>query len=70
MEKSQVATINLASLTLATRMAEEIYLTQYGLMAERHWRKEPERLKANNYGIRTATGSMAPLKAFASSRMT
>ncbi|MEP6955495.1 MAG: hypothetical protein ABI883_01615 [Chthoniobacterales bacterium] len=24
---------------MKTRMADEIYLTQYGLMAERHWRE-------------------------------
>ncbi len=39
MERSRVATINLAFLTLETRMADEIYLTQYGLMAERPWRE-------------------------------
>ncbi len=38
-EKSRLATINLAFLNSETRMAQEIYLTQYGLMAERHWRE-------------------------------
>ncbi len=39
MERSQFATINSAFLILETRMAQEIYLTQYGLMAEKHWRE-------------------------------
>src|ERR1700736_5098563 len=39
MERSRVATINSASLTLQFPMGDEIYLTQYGLMAERHWRE-------------------------------
>ena len=39
MERSQFATISSAFLILETPMAEEIYLTQYGLMAERHWRE-------------------------------
>jgi hypothetical protein len=39
MERSRIATINSASLILETAMAEPIYLTQYGLMAERHWRE-------------------------------
>ncbi len=39
MERSRVATINSAFLILEPRMAQEIYLTQYGLMAERHWRE-------------------------------
>jgi hypothetical protein len=39
MERSRPATINSAFLILETLMAEEIYLTVYGLMAERHWRE-------------------------------
>jgi hypothetical protein len=39
MEKSRLATINSTSLTSQTRMAQQIYLTQYGRMAERHWRE-------------------------------
>jgi len=39
MGKSRLATINSAFLILETQMAKEIYLTQYGLMAERHWRE-------------------------------
>ncbi len=38
MERSQLATISSAFLILETEMAEDIYLTQYGLMAKRHWR--------------------------------
>jgi hypothetical protein len=38
-ERSRLATINSAFLTLEGPMAKEIYLTQYGLMAKRHWRK-------------------------------
>lgn len=44
MEKSRPATINLAFLTLEIQMAKEIYLTQYGLMAERHWREHCPKL--------------------------
>jgi hypothetical protein len=32
-------TINSACLILDAQMAGKIYLTQYGLMAERHWRE-------------------------------
>ena len=39
MGRSRTATISSVSLILETRMADEIYLTQYGLMAERHWRE-------------------------------
>ena len=39
MEKSRIATINSAFLTLYRVVSEKIYLTQYGLMAERHWRE-------------------------------
>jgi hypothetical protein len=39
MERSRFATISSASSILETQMAEEIYLTQYGRMAERHWRE-------------------------------
>ena len=39
MGKSRIATISSAFLISEIRMAEEIYLTQYGLMAERHWRE-------------------------------
>ena len=39
MERSRTATISSVSLILETEMAEEIYLTVYGLMAERHWRE-------------------------------
>ncbi len=39
MERSRVATISSAFLISETRMAQEIYLTQNGLMAERHWRE-------------------------------
>jgi hypothetical protein len=36
---SRIATISSAFLIFETRMADEIYLTRYGLMAERHWRE-------------------------------
>src|ERR1700736_2508924 len=39
MERSRTATINSASLILFRAMSEKNYLTQYGLMAERHWRE-------------------------------
>jgi hypothetical protein len=39
MERSRVATINSAFLILPKPVSEKIYLTQYGLMAERHWRE-------------------------------
>jgi hypothetical protein len=39
MERSRVATINSASSTLYHPVSAKIYLTQYGLMAERHWRE-------------------------------
>jgi hypothetical protein len=39
MERSRVATINSAFLILPEPVSEKIYLTQYGLMAERHWRE-------------------------------
>jgi hypothetical protein len=39
MERSRLATINLASLILFCAMSEKNYLTQYGLMAQRHWRE-------------------------------
>src|SRR5436309_12465211 len=38
-EKSQPATINSAFLILPEPVSKKIYLTQYGLMAERHWRE-------------------------------
>lgn len=38
-ERSQPATINSISLILPELVSEKIYLTQYGLMAERHWRE-------------------------------
>ena len=38
MERSQPAPINSVFLNSETEMADEIYLTVYGLMAERHWR--------------------------------
>jgi hypothetical protein len=38
-ERSRVATINLAYLISHGVVDEQIYLTQYGLMAERHWRE-------------------------------
>jgi hypothetical protein len=37
--KSRVATINSVSSILYRAVSEKIYLTQYGLMAERHWRE-------------------------------
>jgi hypothetical protein len=39
MERSRVATISSVSLILPELMSQQIYLTQYGLMAERHWRE-------------------------------
>jgi hypothetical protein len=39
MERSRVATINLAYSISQGAVSKEIYLTQYGLMAERHWRE-------------------------------
>lgn len=39
MERSRLATINSACSILYRPMSEKIYLTQYGLMAERHWRE-------------------------------
>jgi hypothetical protein len=39
MERSRLATINSASSILYRPVSEKIYLTQYGLMAERHWRE-------------------------------
>jgi hypothetical protein len=39
MERSRVATTNSAFLILPKPVSEKIYLTQYGLMAERHWRE-------------------------------
>jgi hypothetical protein len=39
MERSQPATTNSISLILYRAMSEKNYLTQYGLMAERHWRE-------------------------------
>ena len=39
MDKSRVATINLAYSISHGVMSKQIYLTQYGLMAERHWRE-------------------------------
>jgi hypothetical protein len=39
MDRSRVATINsVYSISHAT-VSKQIYLTQYGLMAERHWRE-------------------------------
>lgn len=38
-ERSQPATINSAYSILLEPVTEKIYLTQYGLMAERHWRE-------------------------------
>jgi hypothetical protein len=38
-ERSQPATINSISLIFPELVNEEIYLTQYGLMAECHWRE-------------------------------
>ena len=39
MERSRVATINLAYSISHEPVSKQIYLTQYGLMAERHWRE-------------------------------
>ncbi|MDT4966951.1 MAG: hypothetical protein QOJ64_1688 [Acidobacteriota bacterium] len=39
MERSRVTTTNSVSLILPEPVSEKIYLTQYGLMAERHWRE-------------------------------
>ena len=39
MERSQPATTNSVSLISYGTVSEQIYLTQYGRMAERHWRK-------------------------------
>jgi len=39
MDKSRVATINLAYSISHGAVSKQIYLTQYGLMAERHWRE-------------------------------
>ena len=39
MDKSRVATINLVYSTSHVAVSKQIYLTQYGLMAERHWRE-------------------------------
>lgn len=39
MERSQPATTNSISLILPEVVSEKIHLTQYGLMAERHWRE-------------------------------
>ena len=39
MERSRLATTNSASLILFRAVSEKIYLTQYGLVAERHWRE-------------------------------
>jgi hypothetical protein len=39
MERSRLATINSAYSILYRAMTEKVYLTQYGLMAERHWRE-------------------------------
>ena len=39
MGRSRIATINSAFSTLYHVVSEKIYLTQYGLMAERHWRE-------------------------------
>ena len=38
-ERSRVATINLTYSILHGVVSKQIYLTQYGLMAERHWRE-------------------------------
>jgi hypothetical protein len=38
-EKSRTATINSVSSILYRAVSEKVYLTQYGLMAERHWRE-------------------------------
>jgi hypothetical protein len=39
MERSRAATTNSAYSISRDHMSEKIYLTQYGLMAERHWRE-------------------------------
>lgn len=39
MEKSRTATINSTSSIFPGLMSQPIYLTQYGLMAEKHWRE-------------------------------
>src|SRR6266487_6021770 len=39
MDRSRVATINLTYSILHGTVSQQIYLTQYGLMAERHWRE-------------------------------
>jgi hypothetical protein len=39
MDKSRVATINSVYLISHEPVSKQIYLTQYGLMAERHWRE-------------------------------
>jgi hypothetical protein len=39
METSRIGTINSASSISHEHVSEKIYLTQYGLMAERHWRE-------------------------------
>jgi hypothetical protein len=39
MDRSRVATINLAYSISDEPVSKQIYLTQYGLMAERHWRE-------------------------------
>jgi hypothetical protein len=39
MERSRVATTNSAFLIFSKPVSEKIYLTQYGRMAERHWRE-------------------------------
>jgi hypothetical protein len=38
-ERSRIATINLIYLISHGDVSKQIYLTQYGLMAERHWRE-------------------------------
>ena len=39
MDRSRVATINLTYSISHGVVSKQIYLTQYGLMAERHWRE-------------------------------
>ena len=39
MDRSRVATINLVYSISHGAVSKQIYLTQYGLMAERHWRE-------------------------------
>jgi hypothetical protein len=39
MDRSRLATINSAYSISPKAVSREIYLTQYGLMAERHWRE-------------------------------